>query len=244
MKPSINRVVASAVHTRGFRPPSGCRFYSTPRIQEIKSKKKHIQDHLSPTNSNLLNISLSDHLPKECLAPLRPASETSGAPSLPQGHHLVYFPIQARPSELHADGTDMDHWPGLPFMRRVWGGGEVVFTPGWERHMRLDARPVVCTETVEDVRVSGVEATSDQPNPKAKAFVDVWRRYGVVDGDASPMIQERRTLVFMPELGGGDAVKKAAPRVVKGMLSLGSMGSVLDVLMISQLLTTRTIHSR
>ncbi|CRK19504.1 hypothetical protein BN1723_017783, partial [Verticillium longisporum] len=132
------------------------------------------------------------------------------------GHHLVYFPIQARPSELHPDGTDADHWPGRPFMRRMWAGGEVRFRPGWEKDMPLDGREAVCTETVEEVRLSG-------EGDKAKAFVDVWRRYTVADGkggDAAPAIEERRTLVFMPEVealtsDAAAAAAKSPPRIIK-----------------------------
>ncbi|KAL2753315.1 hypothetical protein ACRALDRAFT_1083032 [Sodiomyces alcalophilus JCM 7366] len=189
---------------------SHTRSYSTSRIQEIVHKPKLIPDHLSPTHSNLLTISLSDHIPSECL-PEQPASSSGNddaPPYLPQGHHLVYFPIQARPSELHPDGTDADHWPGPPFMRRMWAGGEVCFRPGWEREMTLDGRKVVCAETVEDVRVSS--GKGDQ----ARAHVDVWRRYRATDQeDGVPAaIEERRTLVFMPEAESVGLSEKGPPR--------------------------------
>ncbi|RNJ54207.1 hypothetical protein D7B24_000804 [Verticillium nonalfalfae] len=204
-----------ALQTRSFSSQAA----ATPAnsIRDILNKPKHVPDHLSPTNSRLLTLSLSDYLPPECLAPLQPQPSPSRKPAhpLPQGHHLVYFPIQARPSELHPDGTDADHWPGRPFMRRMWAGGEVLFRPGWEKDMPLDGREAVCTETVEEVRLSG-------EGDKAKAFVDVWRRYTVADGgsDAAPAIEERRTLVFMPEVEAltGDvaaAAAKSPPRIVK-----------------------------
>ncbi|ROT38495.1 hypothetical protein SODALDRAFT_333091 [Sodiomyces alkalinus F11] len=206
------------VRVLGREPPSqwstiistipSTRTYSTSRIQEILHKPKLIPDHLSPTHSNLLTISLSDHIPSECLPEQQPTLSSGGTPPppsspppyLPQGHHLVYFPIQARPSELHADGTDSDHWPGPPFTRRMWAGGEVCFRPGWERAMRLDGRKVVCTETVEDVRVSPGRGE------QARAFVDVWRRYRLADqkDEVPAAIEERRTLVFMPESVNSD----------------------------------------
>lgn len=115
-------------------------------------------------------------------------------------------------------------------MRRMWAGGEVKFRPGWESDMQLDAKPVTCVESVEDVRVSGVEEGSDKIDPKAKAFVDVWRRYSVAGGGASPAIEERRTLVFMPELSGeGDApaTRQPAPRILKGRSPLIPSSSLL-----------------
>lgn len=215
-RPSLPQWRTAIVHTRR---------YSTSHMQQMRQKTKLIPDHLSPTHSNLLSISLSDHLPSECLSE-QPTPSSSGAdsppPYLPQGHHLVYFPIQAPPSALHPDGTDADHWPGPPFMRRMWAGGEVRFRPGWEREMRLDGRKVVCAETIEDVRVSSGQG--DQ----ARAYVDVWRRYRAASqGDDVPAaIEERRTLVFMPESVGSD--QKGPPR--RGLKRKCSMLFLLLVL--------------
>ncbi|KAM0284969.1 hypothetical protein ACHAQH_001658 [Verticillium albo-atrum] len=97
-------------------------------------------------------------------------------------------------------------------MRRMWAGGEVCFRSDWEKELPLDGREVICTEGVEDVRLSG-------EGEKAKAFVDVWRRYRVTDHeDVTPAIEERRTLVFMPEvdpLAGKASLPKSPPRIVK-----------------------------
>ncbi|CAI4219241.1 unnamed protein product [Parascedosporium putredinis] len=100
---------------------------------------KLIRDYLSPTNSHLLSLLLADVLPPSCYPyPLSSASPnptnstgpsphlagSSSLPPLPQsppwgkplplGHHLVYFPLQARPTELAWDGADNDHAPGSP----------------------------------------------------------------------------------------------------------------------------------
>lgn len=204
--------------------------YSTAcdtRISQILDKPKLIPDVLSPTNSRLLSISLSDHLPPECLSPTSSELFDFKSPDhaplpLPQGHHLVYFPIQARPSQLHPDGTDADHWPGHPFMRRMWAGGEVRFHPGWEAEMKLNARPAECVENVEDVRLSSdLEDEHGRVNPKAKAFVDVWRRYRASrspESDSAPLaIEERRTLVFLPETqdSGDPTATRESSRVIK-----------------------------
>lgn len=151
---------------------------------------KEIPDHLSPTPSHLLNLLLSDIFPssQEATAPQSPSISKHAAP-LPQGHHLVYFPLQARSSELMPDGTDPDHCPGTPFTRRLWAGGEVRFREAWEDELRLDGRRVSCVEKVEDVRPE-----------KGRVWVDLWRRYGARDSGTLPAIEERRMLAFLPDI--------------------------------------------
>ncbi|KAG5980923.1 hypothetical protein E4U55_003480 [Claviceps digitariae] len=167
--------------------------------------------------SHLLTTTLSDLLPSS--SPVPPSSPTIHSPAriLPQGHHLVYFPIQTPPSQLAPDGADPDHSPGPAYPRRMWAGGEVIFHPGWDKNLVLDGRPWRCQETIEGVVVRGVHA-------QEKVFVDVWRRYGLGhgpagDGDGSGSgrwdIEERRTLVFMKReevLSGGE---EEARRVIK-----------------------------
>ncbi|KAH6850099.1 HotDog domain-containing protein [Chaetomium sp. MPI-CAGE-AT-0009] len=136
-----------------------------------------IPDTLSPTPSHLLTLSLADHVPAlfppdQLSQPLHPAGPDHNHPPLPQGHHLVYFPLQLPPSRLMPDGTDPAHWPGPPFVRRMWAGGEVVFRPGWELALRLDGRRAVCVETVGEPVMKG--APGDE-----KVFVEVGRGYGL-----------------------------------------------------------------
>ncbi|KAF4458874.1 mesaconyl-C4 hydratase [Fusarium albosuccineum] len=157
---------------------------------------KIIPDYLSPMPSHLLSTTLTDLLSPSTQSSSSPTIASPPTP-LPQGHHLVYFPIQLAPSQLIPDGADPDHSPGSPFTRRVWAGGEVTFSKTW-RDMRLDARPAVCREKVEDVSLRGRDG-------EEKVFVDVWRRYGVgheVEQRREWDIEERRTLVFMREEEG------------------------------------------
>ncbi len=164
---------------------------------------KAIVDVLSPMPSHLLNVALSDVLPPECdpahFDRARP-DPPSAAVVLPQGHHLVYFPLQLPPSQLLADGTDPAHAPGAAFGRRMWAGGSVHFAPGWADSLRLDGRRTVCVESIGDVALR-----SD------KVFVDVWRRYGLAEAPDVPLIEEKRSLVFMT---GPPARDRS--RVVKG----------------------------
>ncbi|KAF5692640.1 mesaconyl-C4 hydratase [Fusarium denticulatum] len=141
--------------------------------------------------SHLLTTTINDLL---YLSPTE--SKISSPPrALPQGHHLVYFPIQLPPSRLIPDGADPDHSPGPPYTRRVWAGGEVIFRGD---EMKLDARPAICKETIEDVTLRGKEGED-------KVFVDVWRKYGTgheIEGRTEWDIEERRTLVFMRDEEG------------------------------------------
>ena len=155
---------------------------------------KLVRDYLSPTNSHLLSLILADVLPQKCYPYPAPPS---GSPlpqlplhgkSLPLGHHLVYFPIQSKPSELSPDGADLDHAPGKPYVRRMWAGGKMTFLEGWEDVMRLDGRAAVGYEGVSDARV--VERGGDS----GMVVVDLKRGYGT---DGKVAIEEVRRLVFL-----------------------------------------------
>ncbi|KAH8895045.1 hypothetical protein GQ53DRAFT_839410 [Thozetella sp. PMI_491] len=176
---------------------------------------KLILDSLSPTPSHLLNVSLSHQLPRpffpayfqpqhRVARTFRPPAPAQAVP-MQTGHHLVYFPPQMDPLALMPDGTDPDHCPGPPFVRRMWAGGSVEFAPGWEESFRLDGRQVSCVETVgpPDLKLGASEADE-------KLFVDVTRRYFVGDVEnkleeiahqassaPSPAISEVRRLVFL-----------------------------------------------
>lgn len=188
---------------------------------------KLIRDYLSPTNSHLLSLLLADVLPPSCYPyPLSSASPNptnstgpsphlAGSPSLPPlpqsppwgkplplGHHLVYFPLQARPTELAWDGADNDHAPGEPYVKRMWAGGKMTFRQGWEDVLRVDGRPVVGFEEIGDARV--VERGG---KGNGMVVMDLKRGYGV-EGEGGVVIEEVRRLVFLQ----GDGAKKAPAR--------------------------------
>ncbi|TGJ87758.1 hypothetical protein E0Z10_g1004 [Xylaria hypoxylon] len=138
-------------------------------------------DMMHPTNSYLLTEALSDFLPEECFTeqqiPRENVSKTSipiefferyEKPTVivPAGHHLVYFPLHLRGSQLCPDGTDPYHSPrGTPFTRRMWAGGSI---QGF-RGMLLDEQSV-CLERIVDVKVQGSAGAE-------KIFVEVLREY-------------------------------------------------------------------
>ncbi|KAK2050737.1 hypothetical protein LZ31DRAFT_548033 [Colletotrichum somersetense] len=190
-------------------------------IAKILHTSKKIPDHLSPTPSHLLDLLFSDIFPSpgsssSSSEPTPPSFPTSSSPvrSLPQGHHLVYFPLQTPPSGLMPDGTDPDHCPGAPFTRRLWAGGEVRFREGWEDDLSLDGRRVECTESVDDVRAE-----------KGRVWVELWRRYAAASaagGNKSPAIEERRTLAFLPDIDTFTPIRRTlkAPHKPTASLSL------------------------
>lgn len=136
-------------------------------------------DYISPIPWTLLNISLSDFLPPSCQprnckpAEAEDSKDPAAIPSfaktsIPQGHHLVYFPPPVPDSSLLPDGTDSLHSPGAPFIKRLWGGGSIVFNQE-ERLQLVPDRLAVCGEEITDVKVKGVEG-------QEKVFVTVTRR--------------------------------------------------------------------
>ena len=208
----LNHAATYSQSSSPFNPDT----YLTAARRKLASQPPTlIPDHLSPTHSHLLTLSLADHVP--ALFPPPPSSSSSSsppsppqAPALPQGHHLVYFPLQLPPSRLMPDGTDPGHCPGAPFVRRMWAGGEVVFREGWEAALRLDGRSVSCVERVGQPVLK--EGRAGEVGGE-KVFVEVTREYGV-EGEG-PVVEEVRRLVFMREREGKGAAQVAG-RVVRG----------------------------
>ncbi|KAL7921070.1 Thioesterase/thiol ester dehydrase-isomerase [Trichoderma austrokoningii] len=186
--PPISSKTAISSRQSSSSSPSSAR---PVNVQEMKSRPpKIIRDYLTPMPSHLLATTLSDLLH----APPPPASSTlmSAERHLPQGHHLVYFPLQTAASQLASDGADQDHAPNEEFTKRLWAGGEVRFNSKSSKgRLVLDGRAWVCEEAIRDVKVRG--------DNDDKVFVDLWRRYGIGHevGEREWDVEERRTLVFM-----------------------------------------------
>jgi hypothetical protein len=187
-------------------------------------RREKTRSAIDPTPSHLLNLTLADFLPSSCHAP--PVSFFTGhdnitQDSLPQGHHLVYFPPLVPNRELLSDGTDTLHSPGAPFVRRLWAGGSIIFHPQEKYELNFMKGTSTCLEDIEDVRVKGVEGDE-------KVFVKIRRRMrgnhtrfikpntmdakdaeveGKDNGIGRWSVQEHRDLVFMREKSKEDAKK-------------------------------------
>lgn len=107
-------------------------------------------------------------------SPVGRDTPVKGTP-LPPGYHLVYFTPSAFESELGSDGSDRTFNPPPPFTRRMWAGGDMV----WSRYNLLRVGDVV-TETTRvvkadpkrmhdgtDMIVVGVEKTFKNENGTA-----------------------------------------------------------------------------
>ncbi|KAI1090860.1 hypothetical protein F5B19DRAFT_298199 [Rostrohypoxylon terebratum] len=166
------------------------------------------RDVMSPTNSTLLNIVLADHLPLKCRDVNLNVGKVSPTHRLPEGHHLVYFPLQRTTSKLCPDGTDPYHSPGAPFDKRMWAGGSIEFN----RAFLLNSAPAECREIIEDVTAKGLVG-------QEKIFVTVRRDYNLVsdlkddEPPEEPRIRERRKLVFMRGLDKNQAQLKLADSI-------------------------------
>ncbi|ROW12426.1 hypothetical protein VMCG_00800 [Cytospora schulzeri] len=219
-KPTISTTssttIKSTTTTRTITTRPGT--FANIKYELLSRPPKTYYDYLTPTSSHLLNVTLADQLSPPSRPYPYPPPTTSDldhwtltriqkppkpAAPLPLGHHLVYFPPTHPTSALLPDGTDADHWPGAPFVRRLWAGGSVHFAaPGEEQQpLCLDGGRAVCVERVEDVRLTwarhhhhapaGDEAVvgggGQRDVADDKVFVDIVRHYGSVheeDGDA------------------------------------------------------------
>ncbi|PGH11372.1 hypothetical protein AJ80_07163 [Polytolypa hystricis UAMH7299] len=162
-------------------------------------------DYLSPQPSHLLDLSVGEFLSKNNASSALPSVRE--AKPMPIGHHLVYFPPQVRCSQLLPDGTDILHYPGPPFNRRMWAGGWVRFY-GEGGGPRLNGQRAVCLEGIRDVTIRG-------KNGEEKVFVGLERRVATVsegedeqsirdrvwteheDQQGDAVVVEKRNLVFM-----------------------------------------------
>jgi hydroxyacyl-ACP dehydratase HTD2-like protein with hotdog domain len=193
---------------------------------ELTSRKPNIIfDYISPTPSHLLNIALTDVLPKSCYPDGFLKHNNLEPPwqgRLPQGHHLVYFAPQIPGNQLLADGTDPLQSPGEPFVRRMWAGGGLQFDNSPTNQVSIGSERICCIESILDVVVKGVE-------PEEKIFVTIKREIGNQDMGYSNAVDtkltrpwavlETRDLVFMRQKTAA-AIKEdaaAAGKVLKRM---------------------------
>lgn len=93
---------------------------------------------------------------------------TDGA-LLPIPHHLVYFEPTLSGNHLLEDGTNPQHNPGAPFVRRMWAGGNIHYST--TNPIRLDGSRAVCVDGIRSVTIKGLE-------DEEKVFVGIERRMG------------------------------------------------------------------
>ncbi|KAK4169266.1 hypothetical protein QBC43DRAFT_307314 [Cladorrhinum sp. PSN259] len=170
--------------TTSFNPQA----YISSALHKFRSSPpRRIPATLTPDRSASLTRALhpsASHLP-------RPST-------LPQGHHMVYFEPLLTQKEKMSDGTDISHWPGGPFARRMWAGGSVTFDTSRQQQPQLDSKTeMVCVETIKSAKDDDVTIQINEFDlEKDKVFVDLERSYLVGE---QKVVEEKRKLVFMRE---------------------------------------------
>lgn len=180
---------------------------------------------------------------------------------------LTRFNATEPSAALLPDGTDALHWPGEPWVRRMWAGGAVQIRPvaeGKVPRLKL-GNQVACVERIKDVRLQGeddaarifvtverrfastsrlTESAHGQPGaPGAGAHFLQQVRDGVEWGDA--LFKEERHLVFLKaktdaELTAVEAGHTHEPRYLKGIYGLPGLPFHADALQHQRTPTSRT----
>lgn len=182
-------------------------FNSDPVLRlcaELKAQKpNYIFDRIRHAESSpfkLLDIALSEFVPKP------PGSRTR----LATGYHLVLFPPQVSSQYLLPDGTDRLHYPGEPWVKRMWAGGSIDFG----KESRLNEVPkytIQCRERIRNAIVKG-------PPEDEKLWVDLDRLIAYADAKSAAIV-ERRNLVFMRAWPAGKpCIAEGDDRLIKRML--------------------------
>lgn len=186
-----------ASSTKNFVPPVERPGHLNGVCGNLRARKpNYIYDDLTRTPTRLLDTALSGILPQILTANRLPKPDTK---YLPAGYHLIHFPPPTTPGLLLPDGTDTLHFPGEPWVRRMWAGGSIEFKSDWRRECLNYARreQLHCREKIQDVTVKGSSGNE-------KIFVRIERTVGpsvsdqITDYGSQPLaIVEKRDLVFM-----------------------------------------------
>lgn len=146
----------------------------------------------------LLETTLAKYLPDSVNRTL-PRQLLTASWKLPAGYHLIFFPPPT--THLLKDGTDNMHFPGKPWVRRMWAGGSIEFKTDDRRKYispkHNQAYKVRCREKITNAVVKG--SVDNQ-----KVWVDIRRDIGPTHSDRGPSLTElaaiieTRNLVFMP----------------------------------------------
>lgn len=159
-------------------------------------------------------------------APSTYVRKGSAKVDIPLAELLTRFNVRVQSTELLDDGTDRFHYPGEPWIRRMWAGGAVKVKPGRELGSKAGSvapfrlrDTVACLERIKHVRLQG---TGDE----AKIYVTIERCFAsrrASDGESggalpandfkrvrldpewsgSPVTEERN-LVFMKAKTGAE----------------------------------------
>jgi len=136
------------------------------------------------------------------LQPYLPFPLPQAANTLPQGHHIVYFPTAAvDESRLDEDGTETTYNPGHPFTRRMWAGGAIE----WSKDVDL----VPGKETKETMELDSVDVKTRSGG--GEMIVMSIRKFLSVEGKEA--VRETRQWVFLKN-GDASATKTSKKKAI------------------------------
>ncbi|KAK4639428.1 hypothetical protein QC761_708075 [Podospora bellae-mahoneyi] len=167
-------------------------YLASARQKFVSQPPKIISATLTRSKADQLTLALEDANP----AFRQSHGEFEDGDPLPQGYHMVYFEPKMSSYQPMADGTDPYHFPGRPFARRMWVGGEVNFEREYMGCMLLgEGGKETKAECREWVESEGVEVKG------GKVFVEVGREYFALTGEEKvKVLTEKRRLVFLRPL--------------------------------------------
>ncbi|KAJ5184911.1 hypothetical protein N7491_007218 [Penicillium cf. griseofulvum] len=207
LHPRIPRVRPSAIRnftiSRRFSDASSVAEAFLSRFQSLGP-----QTRMQTIDANQLQL-LTLTLNRPTLFPGAP-SLSNGAPApqsavpVPPGYHLAYFTPAFMESELGPDGTDVSYNPDVPFTRRMWAGGEVLWP-------RLDgkANPLrVGQDVLETTRVLSAESKVVKKTGEDMIVVGVEKEFSNEHGVS---IIDRRNWVFRKALPISSTPSSAPP---------------------------------
>jgi hydroxyacyl-ACP dehydratase HTD2-like protein with hotdog domain len=113
----------------------------------------------------------------------------NGTP-IPPGYHLVYFTPSIIESELGLDGTDRTVNPLSPFTRRMWAGGELIWTQKESMLLRVGQE---VRETTQLISAEPKKLKSG----REMLVVGVEKKF---ENDAGVALVDKRSWVFQREI--------------------------------------------
>jgi len=160
-------------------------WFQKVRDELLGRRPRYHPEELDPTHYDQFNTTLNGFEPSTVVR-----TGTSKV-RVPLAELLTRFNVRVQSAELLDDGTDPFHFPGEPWIRRMWAGGAVKVKPGRGLGAKAGTvtpfrlkETVACLERIKDVRLQG---TGDE----AKIYVTIERCFAL---DPASNVESGRAL--------------------------------------------------
>lgn len=149
----VDVITALFIRTQKLRVRQ-VRLYTIPNTVQsypclYNDSQRSIRDLITPSRTDLLNLTLDPYLPKY-------ANFQKLSSSLPPAYHFIYFPTSTSELANLPDGYEAHFAPTRPFERRIWTQGKLEFGKksliigGWAQCLEV-VHKVADTESATDV---------------------------------------------------------------------------------------------